>query len=732
MAVEAAELFVTVTADVDKATRNLGRVNDSAQKSEGFLKGAAKSAVGFASGLALFGGGAAAFGLIKGGAIDMNAELERSTLQFETLMGDSDKARAHVESLFDFAAKTPFETGPIIEASRIMETFGGSALNTKENLALFGDAAAATSQPINEVGFWMSRAYADIQAGRPFGEAAMRLAEMGVVTPQVRSKLEDLQKEGAKGDEVWSTLTGALGRFDGAMEKQAQTFDGMVSTFMDGVNMFLAKALRPLFDGLKVLLQAGIELMSSPAFNGAMEAVGLALSSAFGMLADVLGRIWAVAQPIIGVFTGLFSSLQGGADATETVVGGLESLVTSLGSAGAAVQDFIFGAIEQVLAQAPAFADAFFQFASTALDAFVRIAPLLLDQLLGLIGRATEWVLNTGVPMMANALAVFAQKFIEWIPGAAEQLGALLPVIGEKIINFIAQYAPVIIGKLVEWGIAFIGWVAKEVLPRLPGILATVGGAILGWLARTTPVVIARVADMGAKFIAMVGQKLGQVPGIVATWLGQVVSRVATWAGTMVSRAAMAAADFVAKLVQHISQAPGKIMNFLGQIPGMIAGWAGKIATGALNAGRGFVKNFINALIGLPGQVANAVRSAFAKININVGPFHITGSGISVDLPKIELPSFAVGAWNLPTDMIAQVHKGEMIIPEDIAERLRGGRGFGGGETVVRGGGGQVINVIIQGDYYGIDRNIDDLSERLARSVRAGRPKRTLAPVTSG
>ena len=47
-------------------------------------------------------------GALKGGAIDMNAELETSTLQFSTSMGSTDKAKKHVQDLFAFAAHTPF------------------------------------------------------------------------------------------------------------------------------------------------------------------------------------------------------------------------------------------------------------------------------------------------------------------------------------------------------------------------------------------------------------------------------------------------------------------------------------------------------------------------------------------------------------------------------------------------------------------------------------------------
>lgn len=47
------------------------------------------------------------------------------------------------------------------------------------------------------------------------------------------------------------------------------------------------------------------------------------------------------------------------------------------------------------------------------------------------------------------------------------------------------------------------------------------------------------------------------------------------------------------------------------------------------------------------------------------------------------LPSYDVGSWKLPSDQIAKVHKGEMIIPERAAEAIRNGGGGGGGNVTV-------------------------------------------------
>jgi len=46
------------------------------------------------------------------------------------------------------------------------------------------------------------------------------------------------------------------------------------------------------------------------------------------------------------------------------------------------------------------------------------------------------------------------------------------------------------------------------------------------------------------------------------------------------------------------------------------------------------------------------------------------------------ISSFAVGADNIPHDMVAQIHKGEMIIPAAGAEAIRQGKLGGGGHTV--------------------------------------------------
>lgn len=246
----------------------------------------ARSAIGafagFGAAQALMSGLRSAFGAVKTAAIDMNASLEKSTLQFTTLMGDADRAAAHVRGLFEFAKRTPFETGPVVQASRMLETFGGSALNTTKTLELLGDAAAATSAPIEDLGFWVGRLYAALEGGQPVGEATMRLMELGVLSPQVRAQMETLAKTADGGGKAFDVFRDHITRFSGAMVQQANTWDGLTSSISDAINITLADSLRPFFDTIKAGAQIVLQALGSTGAQKAFDELRVKMDAAFG------------------------------------------------------------------------------------------------------------------------------------------------------------------------------------------------------------------------------------------------------------------------------------------------------------------------------------------------------------------------------------------------------------------------------------------------------------------
>lgn len=215
--------------------------------------------------------------------VQMNSFLETSEIQFKTLMGSAGAAHDQVQMLFDLAAHTPFTFESVTKASRELEVFGGAALDTRENLTLLGDAAAATGADITQVTFWTGRLYSELQAGKPIGESARWLQQMGVMSAEARNKLEELQKSGASGNDIWAAYTQSLQRFGGAMKEQEGTWQGLTSTMQDTFTLLEGTATKGLFTNLEKQIRGVNDALSSAqAQQGAEQ-----MSETLGVISDV-------------------------------------------------------------------------------------------------------------------------------------------------------------------------------------------------------------------------------------------------------------------------------------------------------------------------------------------------------------------------------------------------------------------------------------------------------------
>lgn len=198
-------------------------------------------------------------GIFQGlwGTIRESFKFETLTGQFRTLLGSMDEARERMAMLARVAEETPFDLEGVAKANRTLTVMSGDALGTKEALLLVGDTAAATGASIEELAFWVGRAYAMIKGGQPFGEAALRLQELGVLAPEVRRKMEELQASGAGSAEVWQVLQEHLQTFSGAMAHLSQSGDGLTATLGDT----WSAAVRQFGDAFQGAAKEGIEFL---------------------------------------------------------------------------------------------------------------------------------------------------------------------------------------------------------------------------------------------------------------------------------------------------------------------------------------------------------------------------------------------------------------------------------------------------------------------------------------
>ena len=253
-----------------------------------------------------------AFGALKT-IVGSAFKFETQTIQFKTLIGSIDKARAHMADLKALGDTPPFNLDQFAAASRQLMVMTDGVLGYKKSLQLIGDAAAATGKPIEEMGHAVGRLYAFIRDGQPLSRAVMELRNMGVLTPEVAQKLQDMQKAGAKTTELWEEVEKALNRYNGAMKATEQTGEGMmgaiesrwdsvVRNFGQALEEEAKGGLKGVLDQMKEIEEDGTLAVWAEKVKSAVAAV----ANAFKSLAPVVSNVW---KGIVGTFDAVGSEL---------------------------------------------------------------------------------------------------------------------------------------------------------------------------------------------------------------------------------------------------------------------------------------------------------------------------------------------------------------------------------------------------------------------------------------
>ncbi|WGJ15635.1 hypothetical protein QEV83_05055 [Methylocapsa sp. D3K7] len=132
---------------------------------------------------------------------------------------------------------------------------------------------------------------------------------------------------------------------------------------------------------------------------------------------------------------------------------------------------------------------------------------------------------------------------------------------------------------------------------------------------------------------------------IVADWLAGVATQSAATQASEATKTAAVAAGTAARTGLESTASTASMASTAGAVLKSIVASASETFAG--------VFGFLSPVMG-PAAAGPAAGAEAAVLSV--------GSG---------LPSFASGAWSLPTDMIAQVHQGEMIMPAGPAASFR-------------------------------------------------------------
>lgn len=231
-----ASLMVRIGGSAKGLFKTLGKAKREVKSWSRSIENAIKPAKNIALGVGLI-GGALATGII--GLAKYAGMMQQTQLAMETFLGSAEKAKSLISDLRQFADVTPFDTGTVIKAGKLLAGAGFEAMKVTGIVKMLGDVSAGTGKDLVELSAIYSKSMNKnkvmtrdlnqlIQAGVPI---VARLAEqMGKNKDQVfelaergKIKFKDLQK-------VFRAMTTEGGIYAGLMAKQAQTLLGRWST----------------------------------------------------------------------------------------------------------------------------------------------------------------------------------------------------------------------------------------------------------------------------------------------------------------------------------------------------------------------------------------------------------------------------------------------------------------------------------------------------------------------
>ena len=270
------------------------------------LRALARGARGTGSVLKYTAGIAAGLGYaFKRTFLDTAASFERYRTILESVEGSSEKARASMDWISDFAVKTPYELDQVNEAFVRLRTYGMDP--TQGLLRDLGDASSAMGKPLMQA----VEAIADAVTGenerlKEFGIKA-RAAAGGkfryeyAVDGEMRFA-EAMADDRAQIEQVLRGIFAARG-FTGSMEKRSKIWEGMISNLMDQWTRFQqmvmeSGAFEYLKDRLRTLLDAINRMAADGSLQELAERIGRGLVGAFQFAERAARALWPVAVRI--------------------------------------------------------------------------------------------------------------------------------------------------------------------------------------------------------------------------------------------------------------------------------------------------------------------------------------------------------------------------------------------------------------------------------------------------
>ena len=185
-------------------------------------------------------------------------------------------------------------------------------------------------------------------------------------------------------------------------------------------------------------------------------------------------------------------------------------------------------------------------------------------------------------------------------------------------------------------------------------------------------------------------------------------SRVRMVADWLAGEATKATATVTGQTAQTTAVATGEAAR-----SGLVSAGA---AAQAASTGASMIKSIL-------GSAAETFAGIFGFLSPVLGPAAIgpaVAGQAAVAAVASSVPSFDVGAWRLPSDMVAQVHAGEMIVPAGPAAMMRAAAGGGAAAGQSAGGDTHAHFHVTAMDSRDVRRFFSDNSKHILGAIQDG------------
>ena len=457
----------------------------------------------------------AALGAGAVAGVKYNASIETYQTSFEVMTGSAEKAAEVIDRLKKVGAETPFELSDLADTTQLLMNSGLTADEAMDKMMMLGDISQGSADKMSRIamayGQMSSAGKVQLEDVKQMIEAGFNpLQEISESTGESMSSLYDRISKGTISvDEITASMERATsegGKYYQSMEKQSQTFDGMISTLKDNAQQLLGDVVQPISDSMvSTLLPAAIDSINQMAnafqtqgVDGLIQAGSQVLLNLLTGIAQALPNMITTAVQVIQAFitslnTNLPQMLSAGGQILITLAQGIISLLPSLGQLAL---NIILNLANAISANAP--------------QMIPKAAEVLLNFAQGIISNLPK-IVDAGI----NILISLAMGVANALPQLIEKVPKLINEFCAKIVSLLP--------KLLAAGFGVIVTLGMGIIQSIPTIIANAGEIVKAILNVITHL---NLFSTGANIIKGLGSGIKSLFGSIGSIIKSLITKI--------------------------------------------------------------------------------------------------------------------------------------------------------------------------------------------------------------